>query len=78
MVLLKGQAIWYDTPWNLDEMEAVDRSDFNIPGNGVVFMCAQSMFKLHPDYDKVLAAILQRVPESILVLVEVGRIMKVG
>ena len=34
----------------------------------VTFVCAQSVFKLHPDYDIIIRDILERTPNSHLVL----------
>ena len=77
VVLLDGQGIWYDSPEsvsteivlkkvNLDHRVAkqleVTRARFNISDDWFVYFCPQSVFKMHPLFDKVMAEILKRNP----------------
>ena len=75
-VRLRGQGIYYDripvpkegTPFEtvtdvVWEWEATDRG-------AVTYICAQSVFKLHPDYDLILNEILSRNPSARLVLLQ--------
>ena len=76
-VRLRGQGIWYDkipVPANLNvpnTFETVRNEDMVWPWQKVkgtvTFVCAQSLFKLHPDYDNIIKTILERTPNSHLV-----------
>jgi predicted O-linked N-acetylglucosamine transferase (SPINDLY family) len=46
------------------------RREFALPGDSHLYVCPQSLFKFHPDFDAVLAAILERDPTGRLVLIE--------
>ena len=39
-------------------------------GTGPVFLCSQSLFKLHPDFDSMIGRILERCPGAELLLLE--------
>ena len=49
---------------------APSRSDLGLPGTGTLYGCPQTLFKIHPDFDVVLAKIAQQDPEGYIVLVE--------
>jgi protein O-GlcNAc transferase len=49
---------------------AKTRDDFGLPGDRPVYLCAQNLLKLHPDFDASLAEILRRDPHAELVLCE--------
>jgi predicted O-linked N-acetylglucosamine transferase (SPINDLY family) len=50
--------------------EAVpDRSVFGLHPDDHVYLCPQTIFKLHPQFDALLAAILRRDPQGIVVLI---------
>jgi len=46
------------------------RSELDLPESGRLYGCPQSLFKLHPDFDKVLADIAHQDPDSHFVLIE--------
>src|SRR5206468_560849 len=46
------------------------RADLGLPDDKVLYLCPQSLFKLHPDFDGLLRTILEAVPNSWLVLLE--------
>lgn len=82
VVLLPGQGIWYSSPDSDDSQEIIrflnasiaphdetfQRKDFDLEDDWFIFFCPQSLFKLHPLFDKVLASILEESPKSHLVL----------
>ncbi|MEO5373466.1 MAG: tetratricopeptide repeat protein [Alphaproteobacteria bacterium] len=47
-------------------------SDYGLPEDRPLYLCPQSLFKVHPDFDDVLAEILRRDPEGLLVLIADG------
>ena len=79
VLLLQGQGIWYDqvpvpTLLTTQEQEAEDVSNHwkwrQDDPSAVVYLCPQSSFKLHPDFDVALARILRAVPHGHLVLLK--------
>jgi protein O-GlcNAc transferase len=46
----------------------VRREDFGLAANARVYACAQNPIKFHPDFDAVVATILRRDPQGVLVL----------
>lgn len=46
------------------------KSEFGLPEDRPLYLCPQNLFKLHPDYDHVLADILARDPRGTLGLIE--------
>jgi len=80
VVLTPGQGIWYYHPQSAeikqcedsvanrvsigDDRHALTREEFGLDPEWFVFLCPQSVFKLHPLFDEVVAAILQKSPEA--------------
>jgi predicted O-linked N-acetylglucosamine transferase (SPINDLY family) len=50
--------------------QILPRSSFSLPENGTLYGCPQALFKFHPDFDAVLAAIATGDPEGHIVLLE--------
>lgn len=48
------------------------RSDFGLSNERHLYLCPQSLFKLHPDFDAILARILEADPAGQIVLIEGG------
>jgi len=48
------------------------RDEFGLPAGRRLYGCLQSLFKLHPDDDPLLAEVLRRDPEGELILLEGG------
>lgn len=46
------------------------RTQFGLPESANIYGCPQSLFKFHPDFDRVIGAILESDPAGILVLLE--------
>jgi predicted O-linked N-acetylglucosamine transferase (SPINDLY family) len=53
--------------------EIPGRQDIGLPEGKTLYCCPQSLFKFHPDFDAVLAAIAEGDPEGCIVLLE-GRV----
>jgi protein O-GlcNAc transferase len=49
---------------------AADAPDLSFARGRTIYCCPQSLFKIHPDYDDILLAILRRDPNGMLVLIE--------
>jgi CRISPR-associated protein Csy1 len=48
--------------------ERADRARLNLPEDQPLFLCPQSLFKIHPDNDDLFAAVLSANPEAALVI----------
>ena len=46
------------------------REDFNLPARANLYLCPQTLFKFHPDFDAIVAAILRGDPQGRLVMIE--------
>ena len=81
VVLLDGQGIWYYRPESPDDAlrkvnltnmvspkREFKRADFNISDNWFVYFLPQSVFKIHPLYDNVLADILKANPNGHIIV----------
>ncbi len=67
LVLLPGIGTQYSPP---AIPEDTDRARFSLPEHRVLLLCPQSLFKIHPDNDDLLATVLAATPNSTLVLFE--------
>ena len=47
-----------------------DRADLGLPEDATLYVCPQTLFKLHPDFDLPSSQILRRDPRGRLVLIE--------
>jgi predicted O-linked N-acetylglucosamine transferase (SPINDLY family) len=46
------------------------RHSFGLPEDATLYVCPQTLFKLHPEFDAVLASILRRDPKGLVVLIK--------
>lgn len=46
------------------------RAEFNLPEDRNLYLCSQSLFKLHPEMDALLAAVAARDPQGLILLFE--------
>jgi predicted O-linked N-acetylglucosamine transferase (SPINDLY family) len=67
LVRLKTLSTYYYRPAPPPQVK--DRAAFGLPTGAHIYGCPQSLFKLHPDFDALLGAILQRDPNGLLVLI---------
>ena len=68
LVLLKdaGTLAYYHRP----NVQAGRREEFGLPGETNLYVCPQSLFKFHPQFDALLGAILRGDPRGRLVLID--------
>jgi protein O-GlcNAc transferase len=69
LILLEGLGTYYSKPVLPTPAR---RADFALPEGKTLYLCPQSLFKIHPDNDALLAQILERDPDGVIVLF-VGR-----
>ena len=46
------------------------RRDFGLPEDAHLYVCPQTLFKIHPEFDQLLAGILQGDPAGVVVFIE--------
>ncbi len=67
LVLLDGLGVSYPRPVCPNSKS---RRDFGLPESKTLYLCPQSLFKLHPDFDPLLAGVLAHDADGVLVLFE--------
>ena len=67
-VLLSGLGIWYDK-LHIPEL-GNQRTKHGFDASWLMYMCPQSIFKLMPEFDDAVFAILSAVPNSHIVFIE--------
>jgi predicted O-linked N-acetylglucosamine transferase (SPINDLY family) len=65
LILLEGLGTYYSKP---ALPTPARRADFALPEGKTLYLCPQSLFKIHPDNDALLARILERDPDGVIVL----------
>ena len=68
LVRLPNMGIYYHRPTLQGKRR--DHSDFGLDFNRRVYLCPQTLFKFHPDFDEPLRRILESDPEGDLVVLE--------
>ena len=76
LVLLKRFVMYCRRP-KMPE-KSVSRKQFDLPEDCNLYVCPQTLFKFHPDFDEVLGSILRRDPRGLLIFFETrqGRLAK--
>ena len=67
LILLPGIGTQYSPPVIPED---TDRARFALPADKALLLCPQSLFKIHPDNDDLLAAVVAAAPDATLVLFE--------
>lgn len=68
LIRLDRLPCWYEAPAAVGAAPA--RRDFGLPETGTLYACPQSLFKFHPDFDAILAAIAAGDPEGHVVVLD--------
>jgi CRISPR-associated protein Csy1 len=69
LVRLPGLGVSYSMP---AAQPPISRAQLGLPEDRRLYVCAQSLFKVHPDMDDVLAHVLERDPLAVLVFFQSG------
>lgn len=69
LLLLPGIGVDYPRP---EARNSAKRSDFSLPEDKRLYFCPQSLFKVHPDMDQLLARVIAADPDAILVMFQGG------
>ncbi len=70
LIALPEGAIYPNYPLAPLPKDRRDRARLGLPTQGTLFICPQSLFKLMPQFDVAIAAILDRLPDATLLLPE--------
>ena len=70
LIRLPRLPCYYQQPVISPQVYEKPRSELNLPESGRLYGCPQSLFKLHPDFDAVLAAIAHQDPDSHFIFIE--------
>jgi protein O-GlcNAc transferase len=68
LIRMPSLATIYDRP--LRSTAKKSRCDFELPNSQNIYLCPQTLFKFHPEFDGALNAILAKDPNGLLVLLE--------
>ncbi len=71
LIRMPSLATLYDRPVRAAKIKT--RRDFALPDDRNIYLCPQTLFKFHPDFDETLADILAADPKALLVLLD-GRV----
>src|SRR6185312_10657222 len=66
-----GSLAYYERPLLREPRKS--RAAFGLPADRPLYLCPQNLFKVHPDMDDLIAAILRRDPNGVVAFVE-GRV----
>ena len=66
-----GSLAYYERP--LLKLPRKSRAAFGLPADRPLYLCPQNLFKVHPDMDDLIAGILRRDAQGVVVLVD-GRV----
>ncbi|MBF0193571.1 MAG: tetratricopeptide repeat protein [Magnetococcales bacterium] len=67
LYLFKGLPCYYYRPKLLENSST--REDYNLPSHGNIYLCPQSLFKIHPDFDIAIMDILAKDPSGWVVFI---------
>ncbi len=68
LVRLKNPPSYYERPEKPEK--TMSRMDFGLPEDANLYLCPQTLFKFHPNYDAVLGNILKSDPNGRLIIIE--------
>jgi len=68
LILLKRFAMYCRRPQT--PQKSVSRIQFDLPEDCNLYVCPQTLFKFHPDFDEALGSILRRDPRGLLIFFE--------
>jgi predicted O-linked N-acetylglucosamine transferase (SPINDLY family) len=68
LVRLSALPACYYAPPDIDSTKG--RADYGLPEGCWLYLCPHSLFKFHPEFDEIIAAILRRDPTGTFVLME--------
>lgn len=70
LVVLRHLLLYYDRPALLSE--EIDKSLLGLSDRVRLYLCPQTLFKMHPEFDEILAGILDRDPDALLLMIKLG------
>ncbi|MDP1559891.1 MAG: tetratricopeptide repeat protein [Pirellulaceae bacterium] len=71
LVVLRNLLLNYARPALLSEQ--IDKSTLGLPNNIRLYLCPQTIFKLHPEFDAILGSILRADPSGLVMMIKLGQ-----
>lgn len=68
LVRLSAISACYQRPTLLQDAATATVESFGLSADAHLYLCPQTLYKFHPDFDPVLAALLRRDPRAVLVV----------
>ncbi|MEX0809817.1 MAG: tetratricopeptide repeat protein [Dongiaceae bacterium] len=68
LIRMRALPVCYRRP--VFEPKRMRRARFGLPEKATLYLCLQTLFKFHPSFDPMIAAILRGDPNGVLVLIE--------
>ncbi len=69
LVKLNHLPVYYNRPVLREGDSTVSRSDFGLNDGRNLYLCPQTLFKFHPDFDDILAGVLRGDPDGEIALI---------
>ena len=70
LVIFRHMLLNYARPTLLSEN--IDKSALGLPANIRLYLCPQTIFKIHPDFDAILGGILRSDPNGLVMMIKLG------
>jgi protein O-GlcNAc transferase len=70
LVVLRQMLLNYGRPALLSEQ--IDKSALGLPAHIRLYLCPQTIFKLHPEFDAMLGGILRADPNGLVMMIKLG------
>jgi protein O-GlcNAc transferase len=70
LIVLRNLLLCYGRPSLLSEQ--VDKSALGLPSHIRLYLCPQTLFKMHPDFDAMLGQILRTDPSGLVMMIKLG------
>lgn len=70
LVVLKNLFFYYERPPLLSE--DISKELLGLPEDFRLYLCPQTLFKYHPDFDAMLGGILRKDPKSLILMLKLG------
>ena len=70
LITMQHLPTYYYRPKLLTEYANKTRGDFGLSEDRHLYICPQALFKLHPDFDRIIAGILANDPKGHLILIQ--------
>jgi len=71
LVILRHMFFYYERPTLMSH--EITKELLGLPKNFRIYLCPQTLFKFHPEFDQMLAGILRNDPSGLILMVKLGQ-----